>query len=153
MADRCWSFRKDFGDVEFTALYVHVQNVSHPLALEGSSTYAKQLVQRFFRRHANIDTTQVEAHAQKFLRLAVDSRIEIAFVGKPRSYPAPSYRIYKYETSEALTVISEVEVRIIRRYINPGYDYADVEIQRTDFLSTYSAALREDIDRRTGIQE
>jgi hypothetical protein len=86
----CWSLRKDFGDVEFTVLYVHVLNVSHPLALEGQSTYAKQLVQRFFRTHKNTDPAQVEAHVRKFLRLAVDSRIEIAFVRKPRSYQAPS---------------------------------------------------------------
>jgi hypothetical protein len=66
--------------------------VSRPLALEGSSTYAKQLVQRFFRRHMNTDPAQVEAHAHKFLRSGVDSRIEIAFVGKPRSYQAPLIR-------------------------------------------------------------
>jgi hypothetical protein len=63
----------------------------------------------------------------KFLRLAVDSRVEIASVRRPKSYQAPSYRIYKYEASEALTVIFEEEVRIIHRYINPGYHYAERE--------------------------
>jgi hypothetical protein len=141
--------------VEFTVLYVHVLYVSHPLALEGSSTYAKELVQRFFRKYTNIDPDRVDAHARKFLRLAADSRIEIAFVGKPRNYQAPSYRIYKYDTSESLTVVFEVEVRIIRRYINPGYDYAEIEIEGTDFLSTYCAGLPEELDsrRRIIIQE
>jgi hypothetical protein len=110
-------------------------------------------VQRFFRRYTNIDPIRVEAHVRKFLRLATDSRIEIAFVGRPRSYQGPSYRIYKYETWEALTVIFEVDVRIIRRLINPGYDYAKIEIERTDFLSAYSAGLPEELDKRIGIQE
>jgi hypothetical protein len=132
----CGNFRRNYGHIEFTVLYVHVLNVSPPLALERSSAYAKELVQRFFCRYTNIDPAHVEAHARKFLRLAVDSRIEIAFVGRPRIYQVPSYTIYKYEALEALTVIFEVEVRIIRRYINPGYDYAEIEVERTDFLST-----------------
>jgi hypothetical protein len=79
----------------------------------------------------------VEEHAHKFLRLAADSRLEIAFVGRPVGFKAPSYKMYKYEPSGALSVIFEVEVRVIRRYINPGYDYAVLEIERTDYIPQY----------------
>jgi hypothetical protein len=119
-----------------------VLNVSHPLALEGSSVYAKQLVERFFRKYTRIDPALVEEHAHKFLRLAADSRLEIAFVGRPVGFQAPSYKIYKYEPSEALSVLFEVEVRVIRRYINPGYEYAIVEIERTRVYSPISGRLR-----------
>jgi hypothetical protein len=47
----------------------------------------------------------VADHAHKFLRLAVDSRLEIAFVGKPHGFQAPSYKVYRYEVSEGLCVI------------------------------------------------
>jgi hypothetical protein len=50
-------------------------------------------------------------------------------------------------------VFFEVEVTSIRRYTNPGYDYADVEIEHTDFLCTYSAGMREDLHTILGIQE
>jgi hypothetical protein len=130
----CGGGRKAHGDTEFTVLFVQVLNVSHPLALEESSVYAKHLVQRFFSKYTNIDPDQVEAHARKFLGLVAGSRIEIAFVGHPKHFQAPSYKIYKYEPSPGLTVVFEVAVRIIRRHINPGYEYADVEIERTDFL-------------------
>jgi hypothetical protein len=36
-------------DTEFRVLLVHVLNVSHPLALEGSSKYARELVERFLK--------------------------------------------------------------------------------------------------------
>jgi hypothetical protein len=102
-----------YGDTEFTVLLVQVLNVSHPLALEGSSVYAKQLVERFFRKYTRIDPALVKEHAHKFLRLAADSQLEIAFVGRPVGFQAPSYKIYKYEPSEALSILCEVEVRDI----------------------------------------
>jgi hypothetical protein len=101
----CCCPKKTFGDTEFTVLLVQVLNVSHPLALEGSSVYAKQLVKRFFQKYTRIDPALVEEHAHKFLRLAADSRLEIAFVGRPVGFKAPSYNIYKYEPAEALSVI------------------------------------------------
>jgi hypothetical protein len=60
------------------------------------------------------------------LRLAVDSRLETAVVVRPVRFQVPSYKIYKYEPSE-------VEVRIIRRFIKPGYEYADLEIELITF--------------------
>jgi hypothetical protein len=73
------------------------------------------------------------------IRLAADSRLEIAFVGRPVGFQAPSYNIYKYEPSAALSVLFEVEVRVIRRYINPEYEYVIVEIERTDYIPQYLA--------------
>jgi hypothetical protein len=52
------------------------------------------------------------------LRLTADSRLEIAFVGHPVGFQTPSYKVYKYEPSEALSVVFEVEVRLIRRDIS-----------------------------------
>jgi hypothetical protein len=129
--------KKTWGDTEFTVLLVQVLNVSHPLALEGSSVYARQLVEGFFRKYTQIDPSLVEPHANKFLRLTAESRLEIAFVGHPVGFQAPSYKIYKYEPAGALSVVFEVEVRIIRRFINPGYEYAALEIERTDYIPQY----------------
>jgi hypothetical protein len=76
-------------------------------------------------------------HAHKFLRLAVDSRLEITFVGKPHRFQAPSYKVYRCEVSEGLCVMFEVEVRIIRRFVSPGFIYEKLDIERTDFLPQY----------------
>jgi hypothetical protein len=66
--------RKTWGDTEFTVLLVQVLNVSHPLALEGSSVYVRQLV-GFFRKYTHIDPSLVEPHAIKFLRLNAEWRL------------------------------------------------------------------------------
>jgi hypothetical protein len=81
----------------------------------------------------------VGEHAHKFLRLAADSRLEITFVGKLNGFQAPSYKIYRYELSEGLHVIFEVEVRIIRRFISPGFMYEELNIERIDCLPQYWA--------------
>ena len=133
----CCYPRSTVGDTEFTVLLVHVLNVSHPVALEGSSKYARELVERFIRKYTKISPVLVGEHAYKFSRLAVDSRLEITFVGKPSGFQAPSYKVYKYELSEGLSVIFEVEVRIVRRFISPGYLYEELNIERTDFLPQY----------------
>jgi hypothetical protein len=129
--------RSIVGDTEFTVLLLHVLNVSHPLALEGSSNYARELVERFLRKYTKLIPVLVGEHAHKFLRLAVDSRLEITVVGQPIGFQAPSYKVYKYELSEGMIVIFEVEVRIIRRLISPGYMYDKLEIERIDFLPQY----------------
>jgi hypothetical protein len=92
--------RRQVGDTEFTVL-VHVLNVSHPAALEGSSRYARELVARFLSKYTKLSPVLVD-HAHKFLRLAVDSRLEITFVGKPHGFQAPSYKVYRNEVSEGL---------------------------------------------------
>jgi hypothetical protein len=128
--------KRTVGDTEFTVLLVHVLNVSHPAALDGSSRYARELVERFLRKYTNLSPVLVGEHAHK-LRLAADSRLEITFVGKPHGFQAPSYQVYKYELSEGLSVVFEVEVRIIRRFMAPGCMYEKLQIERIDYLPQY----------------
>jgi hypothetical protein len=122
------------GDTEFTVLLIHVLNVSHPVAVEGSSRYARELVERFLRKYTKLSPVLVGEHAHKFLRLATDSRLEITFVGKPVGFQAPSFKVYKYELSEGLSVIFEVELRIIRRFVSPGYLFEELGIERIVFV-------------------
>jgi hypothetical protein len=119
---------------EFTVLLIHVLHVSHPSALEGSTRYARELVDRFFRNHTRIDISHIDSHNYKFRNLTDDSRLEIAFVGRPRSFKVPNHKVYKYEHSEGLAVIFEVETRIVKRYIAPHSDSDIVEIERTDYV-------------------
>ena len=77
MALRCWC--RDPCTKEFTVLLVHVLRVSHPTALEGSTVYARELVDRFFKKYTKIDTTLIELHTYKFLHLIASSRLEIVF--------------------------------------------------------------------------
>jgi hypothetical protein len=60
--------------------------------------------------------------------LAIDSRLEIAFEGKPKGFDAPSYKVFTNETPSG-TVIFDVETRIVERFITPGYQYNDLEIE------------------------
>jgi hypothetical protein len=53
MACCCCYPRTIVGDTEFTVLLVHVLNVSHPLALEESSNYAREL-ERFLRKYTKL---------------------------------------------------------------------------------------------------
>jgi hypothetical protein len=93
------------GDTEFTILLVHVLNVLHPVALEGSSKCARELLERFICKYTTLSPVLVGEHAHKFSRLAAYSRLEIKFAGKANGFQAPSYNVYKYELSEGLCVI------------------------------------------------
>ena len=42
---------------EFTFLLIHVLHVSHPAALEGSTSYAREIVDRFFRKYTQSDVS------------------------------------------------------------------------------------------------
>jgi hypothetical protein len=64
---------------EFTVLLIHVLHVSHPAALEGSTRYAREIVDGFFSKYTDIDVSNIEPHTHKFSNLAVESRLEIAF--------------------------------------------------------------------------
>jgi hypothetical protein len=75
--------------------------------------------------------------------LEVDSRLEIAFEGKPKGFQAPSYKVFTNENPNG-TVVFDVGTRIVQRYITPGCTYKDLEIERTDFLCTYCG---ESVDR------
>jgi len=81
--------------------------VSHPDALKESTAYAREIVDGFFRKYTQIDVSHIEPHTYKFRQLQVDSRLQIAFVGKPRGYKVPNYNIYKYENSERLSIAFE----------------------------------------------
>jgi len=119
---------------EFTVLSIHVLHVSHPAALEGTTRYARERVDRFFTEHTQIDTSYIESYNYKFRNLTVESQLEIAFAGKPKNVRVPNYKIYKYEHSEGLSVVFEVETRLIKRYIPPNCDSDILEIERTDYL-------------------
>jgi hypothetical protein len=90
---------------EFTVLLIHVLHVSHPAALEGSSRYAREIVDGFFIRHTSIDLSHIEPHNDKFRNLKVESRLEIAFVGKPKGLKVPNYNIYRYELAEGFAIV------------------------------------------------
>jgi hypothetical protein len=98
-------------------LLVHVLHVSHPAALEGSTRYAREIVDGFFKKYTSIDVSHIEAHNHKFRNLIAASRLEIAFAGRPKGYKVPNYKNYKYEYSEGLAVVFKVEIRLIKRYI------------------------------------
>ena len=121
----------------FTVLLIHVLHVSHPDVLNASTSYAREIVDGFFREHTNIDTSYTDPHTHKFLHLNVESRVEIAFVGKPRKYKVPNYKIYKYEHSEGLAITFEVETRVIKRYIPPNSEFDLVEVERTDLFAPF----------------
>jgi len=115
---------------EFTFLLIHVLHVSHPAALEGSTHYARDIVDRFFYEHTQIDVSYIEPHNHKFSNLVVESRLEIAFAGRPNGFRVPNYKIYKYEH----LVVFEVETHLIKRYIPPHCDFDILEIECTDYL-------------------
>jgi hypothetical protein len=119
---------------EFTILLIHVLHVSQPTALEGSTRYAREIVDRFFRKYTQIDVSYIGPHNRKFRNLIAKSRLEIAFAGRPRGFKVPNYKVCRYEHSEGFAVAFEVETRLIKRYIPPKCDFDLVEIERTDYL-------------------
>jgi hypothetical protein len=110
------------------------------IILQDSDLFALVLVKNFFRKYTHINPDRIDEHAHKFKQLQVDSRLEMAFEGKPKGFQAPSYKVFKNENQNG-TVVFDVETRIIQRYITPGCTYKDLEIERTDFLSTYCGEL------------
>jgi hypothetical protein len=62
--------------------------------------------------------------------------LEIAFEGKPKGFEATSYKVFTNERPVG-TVIFDVETRLIEKFIVPGYEYQDLEIERTDYLPSY----------------
>jgi hypothetical protein len=119
---------------EFTVLLIHALHVSHPAALEGSTRYAREIVDGFFSKCTHIDISHIESHIHKFRNLAVESRLEIAFAGRPKGYKVPNCTIYKCEHSEGLAVVFEKETRLITWFIPPHCDFDLTEVERTDFL-------------------
>jgi len=133
---------------EFTILLIHVLHVSHRAALEGSTRYACEIVDRFFQEHTQIDIRHLEPHNYKLCNLVVDSQLEIAFVGRPRRFKVPNYKIYKYEHLEGLAVVFEVETRLIQRFIPPNSEFEVLEVERTDYLPLTGCTQRQIEDMR-----
>ena len=132
----------------FTVLLIHVLHVSHPAALEGSTHYAREIIDKFFQTHTRIDTKYIDPHNHMFSNLTVESRLEIVFVGNPRGLKVPNHQLYKYELSEGLAVVFEVETRLIKRYIPPHCDFDVLEVERTDFLPLSGCTQREVMNMR-----
>jgi hypothetical protein len=123
---------------EFTFLQIHVLHMSHPAVLEGSMHYAREIVDGFFKKHTRIDVNYIETYDNKFRNLISGSRLEIAFLGRPKGYKVPNYHSYKYEISEGLAVVFEVETCLIKRYILPHCEFDVLEVERTDlYLLTW----------------
>jgi hypothetical protein len=145
----CWGLCKYERELDprdaplFTVLLIHVVAANSPTALLGSDAFALVLVRNFFRKYTQINSDRIDEHAHKFKHLEVDSRLEIAFAGKPKGFQAPSYKVFTNENPNG-TVVFDVETRVVQRYITPGCTYKDLEIEQTDFLSTYSG---ESVDR------
>ena len=78
--------------------------------------------------------------------MIAESRLEIAFAGKPKGFKVPNYKVYKYEHSEGLAVVFEVETRLIKRYIPPHCDFDLIEVERTDYLPLTGCAQRQVAD-------
>jgi hypothetical protein len=122
--------------------------MSHPAALEGSMRYAREIVDRIFREHTEIDISHTEPHNHKFCNLSVESRLEIAFAGRPRRYKVPNCNIFKFEHSEGLAVVFEVETQLIKRYIPPNCEFDLVEVEPTDYLPVTGCTQRQIADMR-----
>ena len=60
--------------------------------------------------------------------------MEIVFEGKPKGFDVPSHAVFTHQFEYGL-VIFEVETRVTSRYIPPGAECLEVEIERTDYLN------------------
>ena len=72
----------------------------------------------------------------RFQNLEIDSRLEIGFEGNPRGFEVPSFAVYNHQSKHGI-VIFEVKTRVTARYIPPGAECSELEIERTDFLNYY----------------
>jgi hypothetical protein len=124
-----------------------VLHVSHPAALTGSTRYAREIVDGFFSKYTDIDVSNIEPHTHKFSNLAVESRLEIAFAGRPRGIKVPNCKLYEYEHAEGLSVVFDTETRLITRYIPPHCEFDLIEVERTDFVPLTGCAHRQIPDR------
>jgi hypothetical protein len=88
------------------------------------------------KEHTKVDISKVTELSDRFRNLEIDSRLEIVFKGKPKGFAAPSLSVYTHQSEYGL-VIFEVETRIAARYIPPGTEYQELEIERTDFFNYY----------------
>jgi hypothetical protein len=69
---------------EFTFLLIRVLHSLQPAALEGSTRYARETVDRVFRKYTPIDNSYIEPHNYKFRNLIAESRLEIVLQADQR---------------------------------------------------------------------
>jgi hypothetical protein len=124
----------------FTVLSIHVVAAERPTSLQDSDLFALVLAKNLFRKYTNINPDRIDEHAHKLKRLEVDSQLKIIFARKPKLFQAPSYKVFKNKNPNG-TAVFDVETRRVKRYITPGCTYKNLEIERTDFLSTYCGEL------------
>jgi hypothetical protein len=87
---------------KFTVLQVHVVGATNREALKDSNLFALKIVQDFFRKYTKIEPRRVAEFAYNFEHLAIDSRLEIAFEGKPKGFDAPSYKVLQTKHRQGL---------------------------------------------------
>ena len=92
--------------------------------------------------------SHIDPRNNKFRNLTVESRLEIAFVGRPKGIKVPNCKLLKYEHTEGLAVVFEVETRLIKRYIPSNSDYDVLEVERTDYVPLTGCVHRQLADIR-----
>jgi len=74
--------------------------------------------------------------------------LEFAFAGKSRKYKVPNCNLFKFEHSEALTIVFEVETRLIKQYISLHCEFDVIEVERTDCVPLTGCTQRQIADMR-----
>jgi hypothetical protein len=69
----------------------------------------------------NVDHENVLESSDRFRNLDIDSRLKMAFEGKPKGFAVLSYSVYNHQ-SMARIVIFEFETRVTARYIPLAVD-------------------------------
>ena len=100
-----------------SVLLVHVVAATPRTALRHSSAFAIQLIQDFLRKYTKVNPEKVLDLSDRFRHLEVDSRLEIAFEGKPKKFVVPSYSVYNHQSEDGI-VIFELETRVTARYMD-----------------------------------
>ena len=70
MAPCCWETGSTVK--EFTFLSIQLLHVSHPAALDGSTHYAREIVNRSCRKYTQIDISYIDPHGHKFRHLIAE---------------------------------------------------------------------------------
>jgi hypothetical protein len=58
------------------------------------------------------------------------------FKGKPKGFAAASHAVFTHQSEYGLFIF-QVKTRVTARYVLPGSEYQELEIERTDFLNYY----------------
>ena len=90
----------------------------------------------------------IKPYNRKCCNLAVESRLEIAFAGKPRRYKVHNCNLFKSEHSEGLTLVFEVETRHIKLYIPPHGEFDLIEVECTDYVPLTGCTQQQMADMR-----